>query len=251
MPGRSEARTPRVGSHHLRQVATLRPHGPHRASGMCVEAAPRLPTSFRVGSLNGVDQQAEGCWVGGQCGSEGGVRKPRVEAWSIRVRVTRVTIGRLSLARGRSAQAHSGTGDRTGRRVNVGGIGAGSQVVPRNVRLLNPGRRRSPRTSNACQSNSSRRPIVSGVRSPLLRTTGRGSDIQVFWLDRGCVGTRSVRLYVCAQATLTVSGSTSPRMPRRRRRARCYVRHEAPRRTAHWIGSYGPSGWASTRVLLR
>jgi hypothetical protein len=47
-----------------------------------------------------------------------------VEAWSIRARVARTTIGRVSSARWSSDQAQTGTGDRTGRRVNVGGIGA-------------------------------------------------------------------------------------------------------------------------------
>jgi hypothetical protein len=42
----------------------------------------------------------------------------------MRVRVVRATIGRVSSAQWRSAQAHRGTGDRTGRRVSVGGIGA-------------------------------------------------------------------------------------------------------------------------------
>jgi hypothetical protein len=37
--------------------------------------------------------------AGGQYGSDGGVRQPRVEAWSIRVRVARATIGRVSSAR--------------------------------------------------------------------------------------------------------------------------------------------------------
>jgi hypothetical protein len=37
--------------------------------------------------------------AGGQYGSEGGVRQPRAEAWSIRVRVARATIGRVSSAR--------------------------------------------------------------------------------------------------------------------------------------------------------
>lgn len=37
--------------------------------------------------------------AGGQYGSEGSVRQPRAEAWSIRVRIARPTIGRVSLAR--------------------------------------------------------------------------------------------------------------------------------------------------------
>ena len=35
----------------------------------------------------------------GQCGSDGGVRQPQVEAWSIRARVARATMGRVSSAR--------------------------------------------------------------------------------------------------------------------------------------------------------
>jgi hypothetical protein len=49
-----------------------------------------LPRSWR---------QALSSVAGGQYGSEGGVRQPRVEAWSTRVRVARATIGRVSSAR--------------------------------------------------------------------------------------------------------------------------------------------------------
>jgi hypothetical protein len=49
-----------------------------------------LPRSWRQALLS---------LAGGQCGSDGGVRQPRVEAWSTRVRVARATIGRVSSAR--------------------------------------------------------------------------------------------------------------------------------------------------------
>ena len=52
----------------------------------------------------------------GQYGSQGAVRQPRTEAWSVRARVARGTIGRASSAR----------------RSN-------GQVVPFDVGLLNPG----------------------------------------------------------------------------------------------------------------
>jgi len=76
-----------------------------------------LPVAFRF-------VQALLSLAAGQCGSAGSVRQPRADAWSISVRVARATIGRVSSARCRSAQAQRGNGDRTGRRVNVGGIGA-------------------------------------------------------------------------------------------------------------------------------
>ncbi len=63
-------------------------------------------------------------WLGGQCGSTGGVSQPQVEARSVKIWVARATTGRASSARCRSAQPQRGTGDRTGRRVKVGGIGS-------------------------------------------------------------------------------------------------------------------------------
>jgi hypothetical protein len=59
----------------------------------------------------------------GQCGSDGGVRHPQVDAWSIRVWTARATLGRLSSALWISAQAQRGTGVYTGRRIIVGGKG--------------------------------------------------------------------------------------------------------------------------------
>jgi hypothetical protein len=44
-------------------------------------------------------RQAHFSLDGGQYGSEGGVRQPRAEAWSIRVWVARATVGRVSSAR--------------------------------------------------------------------------------------------------------------------------------------------------------
>ena len=44
-------------------------------------------------------RQAVYALAGGQNGSEGGVRQPRAEAWSMRVWVARATIGRASSAR--------------------------------------------------------------------------------------------------------------------------------------------------------
>lgn len=94
---------------------------------------PVIPWRDLTSPLNGdpltarqcpVQSQAVVSLVGGQCGSEGGDRQPELEAWSIRVRVARATIGRVSSARWSRAQAQRGTGGRTGRRVNVGGIGA-------------------------------------------------------------------------------------------------------------------------------
>src|ERR1700722_661565 len=69
-------------------------------------------------------RQALSSPVGNQYGSDGSVRQPSAEAWSVRVWTARVIVGRASSARCRSVHVQMGTGDRTGRRVNVGGIGA-------------------------------------------------------------------------------------------------------------------------------
>jgi hypothetical protein len=50
------------------------------------------PLALRLG-------QTVAALAGGQNGSEGGIRQPAVEAWSISARVARATIGRVSSAR--------------------------------------------------------------------------------------------------------------------------------------------------------
>ena len=79
------------------------------------------PTSTSIGqpadgppSGSSDGRQVSGSPAGGQYGSEGGVRQPRIEARSIRVWVARATIGRVSSARWRSVQAQRGTGDSDG-----------------------------------------------------------------------------------------------------------------------------------------
>jgi len=53
----------------------------------------------------------------------GGVRQPQVEAWSIKAGVARTTIGRC-VGPVEERPSPEATGNTTGRRVSVGGIGA-------------------------------------------------------------------------------------------------------------------------------
>ena len=72
-------------------------------------AVEEIPATFHAESIDTHIERSAWlacCWrqalsslAGGQYGSDGGVRQPRVEAWSTRVRVARATIGRVSSAR--------------------------------------------------------------------------------------------------------------------------------------------------------
>ena len=101
-----------AGRHAAGMAATLRERPAEEPLGQAlIEAVLDLVVGdFGVIELDRVAGRRPSLWLfgwrqalfslaGGQYGSDGGVRQPRATAWSIRVRVARATIGRVSSAR--------------------------------------------------------------------------------------------------------------------------------------------------------